>query len=97
MLIASYLRNRTPIGPNRKTLEEAYSRKRPYIGHLRAYGYVAYAHIPEEKRLKLKDVAIKTCLIGYIPTLKQYKLYEPKTGDTIVSIGPDFHKNERLE
>jgi len=68
VLTASYLRNRTPIGPNRKTLEEAYSGKRPYVGHLRVYGYVAYAHIPKETRLKLKDIAIKTYLIGYIPT-----------------------------
>ena len=68
VLIASYLRNRTPIGPNRKTLEEAYSGKRPYVGYLRAYGCVAYVHIPKETRLKLEDVAIKTCFIGYIPT-----------------------------
>jgi len=70
VLIESYLRNRTPIGPNRKTLEEAYSGKRPYMGHLRVYGYVVYAHIPKETRLKLEDIAIKTCLIGYIPTLR---------------------------
>jgi len=68
VLIASYLRNRTPIGPNGKTLEEAYSGKRPYMGYLRVYGCVAYAHIPKETRLKLDDVAIKTCLIGYMPT-----------------------------
>jgi hypothetical protein len=93
----SYLQNRTPIGPNRRTLEEAYSGKRPYIGHLTAYRYIAYIYIPKETRLKLKDIVIKTCLIGYMPTLRQYKLYKPKTGDIIVSIGPDFHENERLE
>ena len=32
-----------------------------------------------------------------MPTSRQYKLYEPETGDTIVSTGPDFHENERLE
>jgi hypothetical protein len=70
MLIASYLWNRTPIGPNGKTPEEAYSGKRPYMGHLRAYGCIAYAYIPKEICLKLKDIAIKTYLIGYIPTLR---------------------------
>jgi hypothetical protein len=64
----SYLQNRTLIGPNRKTPEEAYSGKHPYMGHLRAYGCVAYTHIPKETRLKLEDIAIKTYLIGYIPT-----------------------------
>ena len=67
------------------------------LGLVRAYGYVAYAYIPKETRLKLEDIVIKTCLIGYMPTSRQYKLYKPETGDTIVSIGPDFHENERLE
>jgi hypothetical protein len=97
VLIASYLWNRTPIGPNRKTPEEAYTGKCPYIGHLRAYRCVVYAHVPKEKRLKLEDIAVKTCFIGYMPTSKQYKLYEPESGDTIISIAPEFHENERLE
>jgi hypothetical protein len=50
VITACYLRNRTPIGPNGKTLEEAYSGKKPYIRHLRAYGCLAYAYIPKEKR-----------------------------------------------
>ena len=50
---ACYLRNRTPIGPKGLTPEEAYSGKKPYIGHLRAYGCIAYAHIPKETRQKL--------------------------------------------
>jgi hypothetical protein len=70
VLIASYLRNRTPIGPNGKTLEEAYSGKRPYIRYLRVYRYIVYIYIPKETRLKLEDIAIKTYLINYIPTLR---------------------------
>jgi len=38
------------------------------MGHLRAYGYIAYIYILKETRLKLNDIAIKTYLIGYIPT-----------------------------
>jgi hypothetical protein len=70
VLIASYLWNRTPIGPNRKTLEEAYTGKCLNIRYLRAYGYIVYTHVPKEKRLKLEDIAIKTCLIGYMSTSK---------------------------
>ena len=33
---ACYLQNRTPIGPNNKTPEKAYSRKEPGISHLHA-------------------------------------------------------------
>jgi transposase InsO family protein len=97
VLTASYLRNRTPIGPEGKTPEEAYSGRKPDIGHLRAYGCVAYTHIPREKRLKLDDTAIKTCLIGYMPTSRQYRLYEPKSGEIIVSTAPVFTENQRLQ
>jgi hypothetical protein len=45
----------------------------------------------------MDDVAIKACLIGYMPTLRQYKLYEPEQGKIIVSTAPVFHENEQLE
>ena len=68
VITASYLRNRTPIGPEGKTPEEAYSGRKPNIGHLRAYGCVAHAHIPREKRLKLDDMVVKAYLISYMLT-----------------------------
>lgn len=97
VITASYLRNRTPIGPEGKTPEEAYSGKKPNIGHLRTYGCVAYAYTPREKRLKLDNTAIKTCLIGYMPTSRQYRLYEPIGDQIIVSTAPVFAENERLQ
>ncbi len=48
VLTACYLRNRTPIGPEGKTPEEAFSGKKPGIGHLRVFGCLAYAHVPFE-------------------------------------------------
>jgi len=94
---ACYLRNRTPIGPEGKTPEEAYSGRKPNIGHLRAYGCVAYAHIPKERRQKLKPTAVKACLIGYMPTSRQYRLYEPEKGEVIISTAPIFTENKHLE
>ena len=95
--IACYLRNRTPISPEGKTPEEAYSGKRPYIGYLRAYGCLAYAHIPKEKRLKFENTVLRTCLIGYMPTSRQYRLYHPETKQVIVSTAPTFNESKRLE
>jgi hypothetical protein len=95
---ACYLRNRAPIGPGGLTPEEAYSGKRPHIGHLRAYGCLAYAHIPVENRAnKLSDRAIRTCLVGYMPTSRQYKLYDPEKRRIIVSTAPKFNENKRLD
>ncbi|RFU28076.1 hypothetical protein B7463_g8263, partial [Scytalidium lignicola] len=79
VVTTSYLRNRTPIGPEGKTPEEIYTGKQPYIGHLRAFGCVAYPTILPERRSKLESTAIKTCFIGYLPSTKHYKLYNPHT------------------
>ena len=64
-----YLRNCTLIGPKGITLEEAYSGKKPNIGHLRAYGCIAYAHIPKDHRAKLEPIALHCVFIGYMPTV----------------------------
>ena len=94
---ACYLRNRTPIGPEGKTPEEAYSGKKPYIGHLRAYGCIAYAYVPKEKRTKFDNTEVRTCLIGYMPTSRQYRLYYPENNQIIVSTAPKFIEGKRLE
>ena len=97
VITACYLRNRILIGPNGNTPEEAYSGKRPNIGYLRAYGYIAYIYVPKETRLKMDNIAIRACLIGYMPMSRQYKLYKPEQGEIIVSIVPVFYENEQLE
>jgi hypothetical protein len=94
---ACYIRNRTPIGPKGMTPEEAYCGQKPNIGHLRVFGCLAYAHIPQKTREKLENSAIPTCLVGYMATSRQYQLYEPIRRDIIVSTAPTFHEHERLE
>jgi hypothetical protein len=94
---ASYLRNRTPISPGGITPEEAYSRKKPYVGHLQAYGCLAYAHMAKEQRdHKLEPTAIRACLIGYMPTLRQYRLYDPVREQLVISTAPTFVEGKRL-
>jgi hypothetical protein len=64
------LRNRTPIGLGDITPEEAYSSKKLYIGHLRAFGYIIYTYIPKERYQKLDPNTKKIILIGYISTAR---------------------------
>ena len=37
------------------TLEEAWSGRKPTVGHFRIFGCIAYAHIPDKKRSRLDD------------------------------------------
>jgi hypothetical protein len=91
-----YLHNRTPIGPNGRTPKEVYNSKVPYLGHLRAWGYLAYAHIPRERRQKLDNNALQMVFIDYISTTRQYKLYHPESQRIIIATTPHFIENQRL-
>ncbi|GAU49327.1 hypothetical protein TSUD_136420 [Trifolium subterraneum] len=83
---AVYLSNRSPtrsvLG---KTSQEAWSGRKPGISHLRVFGSIAHAHVPDEKRSKLDHKSEKYIFIGYDGNSKGYKLYNPDTGKTIIS------------
>jgi hypothetical protein len=95
---ACYIRNRTPVGPEGRTPEEAFTGKRPSIAHLRVFGCLAYARVPKESRdNKLTPTAIQCIFIGYTPTVRQYRLYEPKKGVVINATAPNFQEDKVLE
>jgi hypothetical protein len=91
---ACYLRNRMPIGLDGKCPEEAFTGRKVSVSHARTFGCIAYADIPKEVRGKLEPVARKTIFIGYLPTSKQYKLYDPVAREVIVSTAPRFNEDE---
>ena len=56
VLCAVYLLNRCPTKSVRnKTPNGAWSGSKPSVGHLRIFGCIAYAHVPDQKRKKLDD------------------------------------------
>jgi len=68
-----------------KTPQEAWSGQKPAIKHLRVFGCIAYAHVPEHLRKKLDDRGEKCIFVGYSQLSKAYKLYNPKTAKVIIS------------
>ena len=53
---AIYLLNRCPTrNVLEKTPEEVWSGRRPFVGHLRVFGCIAYSYIPDQLRKKLDD------------------------------------------
>ena len=73
VVTAVYTRNRCPtsalVG---KTPEEAWSGKRPTITHMRVFGCIAYAKVPDEKRTKLDAKGTKCLFLGYCEGTKAY-------------------------
>ena len=73
-----YLQNKSPHKSlGNLTPEEAFSRKRPQLTHLRIFGCVTYSQVPKEKRTKLDPTAKKGNFVGYSETSKAYRIYIP--------------------
>ena len=65
--------------------EEAWSGQKQTVTHMRVFGCVAYAHVPDQLRKKLDSKGEKCVFIGYCDESKAYKLYNPSTKKLIVS------------
>lgn len=51
---AAYIQNRLPTPVlNRETPYQKWCEKKPDVNHMKVFGCIAYAHVPDEKRRKL--------------------------------------------
>ncbi|KAH9670907.1 hypothetical protein KPL70_017154 [Citrus sinensis] len=83
---AVYLSNRSPTRSVwGKTPQEAWSKRKSGITHLRVFGSIAHVHVPDESRAKLDDKSEKFIFIGYDNNSKGYKLYNPNNGKIVIS------------
>ena len=78
---ACYLHNRTArhYGDRTSTPEEMWTGTKPSLDHLQVFGCVAYAQLAKEQRGKLDPTSIRGIFVGYTPTSRQYRVYDPKT------------------
>ena len=81
MATAVYVRNRSESSPLREDMtpyEKRYSRK-PDVSHLRMFGCIAYAHIPDSQCWKLDKKAQKYRFVGYCKDSNGYRLFDEET------------------
>ncbi|KAE8679315.1 hypothetical protein F3Y22_tig00111402pilonHSYRG01195 [Hibiscus syriacus] len=69
---------------------EAWNEQKPGVGHLKIFGCIAYAHVPEQTRKKLDDRGEKCIFIGYDKISKAYRLYNPLTKKIIILRDVEF-------
>ena len=92
---AVYLLNRCPTRSlENKTPQEAWSGLKPNISHLKVFGSIAYAHVPEQRRTKLDDRSTKYIFIGYDSRAKAYKLFDPLSKKIHVSRDVEFKEED---
>ena len=68
----------TAIKNDQTPYERWYGRK-PNVSHLRMFGCVAYAHVPDSERQKLDKKVVKLRFVGYAIMSKGYRLLDWKT------------------
>lgn len=92
---AVYLLNRCPTKSVRfKTPLEVWNGHKPGVSHLKVFGCIAYAHVPDQKRTKLEDKGEKCIFIGYDNRTKAYKLYNPESHKVIISRDVEFDEED---
>ena len=88
---AVHIHNRVPTRAlNGKTPHEAWTGNKPRVGHLRVFGSLAYAHVPEQGRNKLALRARKCVFVGYAQDAKAYRLWDISAKKIVVSRDVDF-------
>lgn len=93
---AAYLRNRiitTAFDKKMTPFERWYGRK-PDLSHLRVFGCMGYAHIPDVQRQKLDKKAEKFRLVGYSIQSKGYRLLDEKTLKVVIRRDVVFNETD---
>eukprot|EP00253_Pinus_taeda_P008164 PITA_08164 len=92
---AAYILNRCPTkAVMNRVPEEAWSGRKQGVTHMKVFGCVAYAHIPDQLRRKLDSKGEKCLFIGYSEESKAYRLYIPSTKKFFVSRDVQFIEEE---
>ena len=85
---AAYVKNRAPTTAFEEyiTPYERWYGKKPNVTHLKVFGYIAYAHVPDVQplRRKLDKKANKLRFVGYSKKSKGYRLFDEDTRKTII-------------
>ena len=74
---AAYLVNRSPTKGHDLTPEEAWTKRKPNLSHVRVFGAKVMAHVPKQQRRKWDPKSREAILVGFSELTKAYRLYDP--------------------
>lgn len=73
---------------------EIWMNRKPNLSHMRVFGTTAFVHVPKMKRRKLDAKYKKMFLVGYQNESSNYRLYNPDTGQIVISRDVIFDENQ---
>lgn len=83
---AAYIVNRSPSRSlDLVTPEEAWSKQKPNLQHLKVFGSRAMYHIPKQKRRKFDVKSKEGIFFGYADNSKGFRIFNPDSGEVIIT------------
>ena len=79
-----------------KTPEEAYSSKRPDVGHFMIFGSSVYFHVTKDSWKKLEPIEELGIFVGYIDTPYNYRVYLSTNRMTVVHRDVRFDEEKAM-
>ena len=79
-----------------KTPKEAFSSKRPDVGHFKIFGSSVYCHVTKDARKKLEPTTELGILVGYTDTPHNYRVYLPTSQRTVVHRDLKFDEQKAM-
>ena len=94
---AVYIRNWCPTSAiHGKTPQEAWCGKKLSVAHMRVFGCIAYAKVPDASRTKLEPKSVKCLFLGYCEGTKAYRLINLETKKIIRCCDVNFCEHGEL-
>ena len=79
-----------------KTPEEAYSDKRPNVGHFKIFGSLIYFHVTKCAWKKIEPTTKLEIMVGYTDTSHNYQVYLPTSQRTVVCRDLKFDEQKAM-
>ena len=95
MNTANYVLNHCPTHAlDGITPYQAFFGQKHFVGYLRIFGCIAYAHIPSHMTQKLDNKSQKCIFVGYGEERKAFKLFDPHTKHVFFSRDVIFDESQ---
>lgn len=92
---AAYIQNRLPTSVLKKaTPYQRWNGKKPDMSHMKVFGCVAYAHVPDTERRKLDKKAVKLRFMGYTNNAKGYRLLDEEKRRILIRRDVIFNESD---
>lgn len=94
LLTACHVHNRVPSKRTKRSPYEIWKGRIPNLSYLRVWGCLAFYRVPDPKRVKLGERALKSVLVGYADNSKAYRLLDSDSNVIVESRDVEFIENK---